>query len=201
MKQQKLIPENNLGSSTDIIAKKICGSIDNARQAYFQVRQRFLNINHWQTFAGKGSAAFVLTDEKGNAVNRLPRQGDFFKIDIPGPGNPGGKGSDWVRIEAIEEITDAAASHEHVIIKVRPASSPVTSDPSVSHFFSGSATSTFIVQRTGKKVSAEVHGRNEKPNTKAHGALQKIRNFFVGITAPVASKIQWKALVNGLLDK
>jgi hypothetical protein len=58
------------------------------------------------------------------------------------------------------------------------------------------------VQRTGKVVSAEVHGRNEKPNTDANAVIDKARNTMVATGAIVGfSSTQWKSLVNGLLGK
>ena len=50
-------------------------------------------------------------------------------------------------------------------------------------------------------ISAEVHGRNEKPNTSAENLPDKIRNAVVGIGAVAGfAKIQWQKLVKGLLN-
>ena len=72
----------------------------------------------------------------------------------------------------------------------------------VAHFYSDEATSNFIVRRDGTKVTAGVYGRNEKPNVKkSDTVIDKIRNAVVG-TGGVSgfSKLQWKALVSGLLE-
>jgi hypothetical protein len=70
----------------------------------------------------------------------------------------------------------------------------------VAHFFTEEATSNFMVKRVGNKVSAEVHGRNEKPNTEAEKLVDKARNTAVATGAVTGfAKLQWKSLVNGLI--
>ena len=50
------------------------------------------------------------------------------------------------------------------------------------------------------KISAEVHGRNEEPNTENLSLLEKARNFLVAVGGMVAgSKFQWKSLTEGLI--
>ena len=72
----------------------------------------------------------------------------------------------------------------------------------MAHFYTDEATSNFIVKREGTKVTAGVYGRNEKPNVKTETIIDKVRNAVVGTGAVTAfSKIQWKALVNGLLER
>jgi hypothetical protein len=47
-----------------------------------------------------------------------------------------------------------------------------------------------------------VYGRNEKPNTKAETAVDKARNTAVATGAISGfAKLQWKSLVNGLVNK
>lgn len=171
-----------------------------ARQFYATVRSRLLRVNRWHEWAGPGSAKFELTDAAGNIVIRDPLPGDHFKIDIPGPGSQTGDGFDWVRIEAVEEAGDAHT--DCVLIRVRPATNPHNENPDVAHFFSGEATSNFVVKRVGTLVSAGVHGRNEKPNLAAEAIVDKLRNSAVATGAVTAfSKLQWKALVNGLVQR
>ena len=100
--------------------------------------------------------------------------------------------------EVKEEGTDES---EYTAIRVRPAPSPLNEKQDVAHFYSDEATSNFIVRRDGKKVTAGVYGRNEKPNVKkADTVVDKIRNAIVGTGGVTGlSKLQWKALVSGLL--
>ena len=170
-----------------------------AQACYQEVKDRLLNVNQWQSYAGKASAAFVLCDEGGNPVERLPRKGDHFRIDIPGPGPVSGDGYDWVQIEAMEEME--TPEREQITIRVRPATSPKNEKSDVAHFFSAEATSNFLVQRDGNTVTAAVLGRNEKPNTEADTIIDKARNTAVATGAVTAfSKLQWTSLVKGLIS-
>jgi hypothetical protein len=57
------------------------------------------------------------------------------------------------------------------------------------------------VKRTGKTVSAAVHGRNETPNNADVGLHDKIRNTIVALSARIGlAGPQWKKLVNGFLE-
>ena len=139
-------------------------------------------------------------DANGNKLYRRAREGDYLRINIPGPGNKSGEGYDWVRIEQIEFTDDESESYEYVAMKVRPCKSPLNHEHATAHFFKNIATSTFMVKRKYNVISAEVHGRNEEPNTDAISTSNKIRNFFVGIGAILGfSKVQWKSLVDGLV--
>lgn len=194
------IPEQQTGVSSDTTAEQTFESAAEA-QAFFEVvKQRLLQVNKWHEWGGTGTAEFALTDDRGNEVRRNPQPGDHFRIDIPGPGPNTGDGYDWVRVEAVEEETDG--DRNCILIRVRPASNPTNENPDVAHFFDDAATSNFLVQRNGTVVSAEVHGRNEKPNFSAEKMVDKARNTAVATGAVTAfSKLQWKALVNGLVQR
>ena len=49
-------------------------------------------------------------------------------------------------------------------------------------------------------ISAQVHARNEVPNTEDKGIAEKLRNKMVAFGAMmIGSTIQWKGLTNGLI--
>ena len=194
------IPEQHEGGETNTEATETLADEAAARSFFEVVRNRLLNVNAWHDYAGAGSAAFQLTDGQGVAVQRPAQKGDHFQIDIPGPGTQTGEGYDWVRIE---EITEAHRDAEDsVVVRVRPASNPRNEKADVAHFFTSEATSNFVVRRHGNTVSASVHGRNEKPNTEAEALLDKARNAAVATGAISGfSKLQWKSLVTGLLQR
>lgn len=198
---KNIVPENIVGSQTDTTSSVSLNSIDDATQKYQSAKQRLLNVSNWHTYAGEGTANFQLTDNNGNAVNRLAEKGDHFRIDLPAPALETGDGDDWAQIESIVEQNDQLYDTEETAIKVRPAINPNNSKQDTAHFFKNDATSTFIVRREGTKVFAEVHGRNEKPNTETEGILDQARNAIVALGAILGfSKIQWKALTKGLLE-
>lgn len=101
------VPENEKGVSTDTVSEEKFAAIEDARQHYQIVRQRFLDINNWQAVGGKGSAQFTLRNAKGEIKYDKPQKGDYFEINIPAPGNEAGDGADWVRIINTEEVNEA----------------------------------------------------------------------------------------------
>lgn len=200
LQPEEHIPDQQTGAQSNTVSEQNFETEAEARTFFETVRQRFLQIGRWHEWAGAGTAEFFLTDAVGNVVEREPLAGDYFKIDIPGPGSQTGDGFDWVRIEAVEE--DHNAGTDCVLIQVRPASNPQNTHSDVAHFFSEEATSNFVIKRDGNTVSAGVHGRNEKPNVAADTVVDKLRNSAVATGAVAAfSKLQWKALVNGLVKR
>ncbi len=194
------IPEEETGASVNADNSVENKDINEARAFYKTVRHRVLDVNNWQELAGKTLASFQLTNDKGEALNRLAQQDDFFKIDIPGPGPKAGGGYDWVQIEELKEQGEAES--ESISMMVRPAKNPTNSSNDVSHFFSKEATSTFKVIREDVTITASIHDRNAKPNTDVNTITDKARNAAVGTGAIGGfSKIQWQSLVDGLLKR
>ncbi|OLY93455.1 hypothetical protein SAMN05444008_10821 [Cnuella takakiae] len=200
LQPEEQIPEQQTGSESNTEAQQNFDTEAEAAHFYETVKQRFLAVNRWHEWAGPGTAEFWLTDAAGNEVQREPLAGDHFKIDIPGPGTQTGDGFDWVRIEAVETVHEPHS--DCMLIRVRPATNPNNEKQDVAHFFSEEATSNFVVKREGATVSAAVHGRNEKPNVEAEAVVDKLRNSAVATGAVAAfSKLQWKALVSGMVKR
>ena len=200
MIESEIIPKQKLGASTDAVSKIKMATVDEALWEFEIVKDRMLDVSHWHDLTGEIFAKFQLIDECGNELYRRAREGDFLRIDIPGPGNTSGEGYDWVRIELIEFSDNEEESFEYVAMNVRPCPNPLNQDQATAHFFKDVAISTFIVRRKLNVISAEVHGRNEEPNTEDLSITSKIRNFFVGIGAIMGfSQLQWKTLVDGLV--
>ena len=193
------IPPQQTGGSSDTVSEISFDNTSEAVRHFETVKKRFLDINSWEFFAGEEKASFTLRDAQGNLLLDKPALGNYFKIQIPGLHNPTGDGFDWVKIEEINH--DKSEHSESIFIRVRPTSDPTKPDDRTAHFFDEEATSTFIVKREGIKIFAEVHGRNEKPNTENIGIIEKIRNTLVAIGGILGgSKFQWKSLTEGLIS-
>lgn len=194
---RRIVPSQNKGGKSDVrYSIKAFGEVE-ARKIYERARRNLLDINNWQILSGKFSAAFFLTDPFGKHVQRLPLQGDYIKIHLPISSEDK---FDWVRIEGIEE----QKSHTYfnwVTIRVRPSEAPKEKEET-EHFFSKEATSSFSVERSGRKVEASVKGRNELPNTNTRGIFNKIRNAVIAIAAIAGLNTpQWSGLVKGIVTK
>ena len=182
----------------DTFAKAVFDNDEAAKSFYNVARRRLLEVYNWAEVSQLPSSTFILTDRSGTAVQRTVEEGDYFKIDIPGPGPSTGDSYDWVQVEKIDEESDLA--NQAVSIRVRPAANPLKPDTDTAHFFEDTATSTFQVIRIRNEVYAEVHGRNEQPNTSTGKISDNIRNTLVGLGAKLGMAYpQWKGLVEGLV--
>jgi hypothetical protein len=202
-KEPQNVPQQNEGVSKNIEDSLVLSSTQEAMTFYEEVKDRLLNVNSWDQLAGTLSATFQLVDAKGNEIEGSAKVGDYFKIDLPGPGTIAGEGFDWVQVESIEETEKQVEADASITMRVRPCSSPIDNDDnSIAHFLSDSATSNFVVVRKGNTVTAAVLGRNEKPNTQANSIIDKTRNTVVAASAIAGvANLQWNALVKGLLGK
>lgn len=194
--KESILPENTTGIQTNTESSAEYDTEEEARKNFPLVMDKLFRVNEWHTLAGSSSADFQLRDKEGNEAERWVQAGDFISIDVPGPGSDTGEGHDWVEVEEINQQGDS------VEMRVRPASNPRNERKDTAHFFSEEATSTFMVKREGRKITAGVYGRNEKPNTAAEKITDAIRNTAVALGAISGfAKIQWKGLVNGLVRK
>lgn len=194
-----LIPVNQDGKEVNAEASVTCSTSEEAEAFYEIAKTKLLLVNNWHAVAGTLSAAFQLIDANGNEVNRPVRNGDYFKIDIPGPGSKAGGGYDWAVVEEMKEITKPDV--QSIGFRVRPTANPFSNDANVAHFYTNSSTSTFIVTRENNTVLAGIYDRNTKPNEEAESLTDKLRHTTIGISALASfSKIQWQNLVKGLVE-
>lgn len=194
------IPEQHEGNSLDVEEHHDASTPREAHSIFVEASRRLININTWKDMSGPMSAAFQLTDEHGVPLDRVARQGDYIRINLPGPGTTTGKGYDWVQIESIDDQPNPAGNHESLSITVRPVSSPLNDEQDVAHFFDNSATSTFMIERHDLRITASEHGRNEKPNTDVERTSDKLRNTMVATAATSGlAALQWNWLVQGVL--
>ena len=197
-----MIPPQHVGKKLDTENEVNAPSEEEAKRLFQLAATRLLNVNQWDKVCGPLSSVFKLTDGQGTVKEGDPTQGDYFRIDVPGPGSSTGEGYDWVRVEAIDDQRNPEANSESLTVRVRPASNPRNDNNDTAHFLADEATSSFRIARDGKTVRAEVHGRNEVSNTKAEKPIDKVRNAVVGTGAVAGmSNPQWKSLVTGLLEQ
>lgn len=162
------------------------------------VKRRLLDVNNWNNIAGAITAQFKVIDEKGCEVNRMVKQNDHLRVNIPGPGNKEGEGYDWVHVEELKEINEP--SFQSVGFRVRPCSNPFSDKSETAHFYSQDATSSFIVSRDDTQITALIIDRNLQPNTDATSLIDKVRDVVIGVSAIAGlSKIQWQGLADGLV--
>ncbi len=194
------IPDQYIGGEMDVLAKVECNSIENSKLLYADVCNRLSDVNSWEAMSNTSLSSFTIIDSNGNVVKRQTKQGDFIRIDIPGPGTKIGHGFDWVCVEIVSN--DVIEQGNLFSIQVRPSANPNSESVKIAHFLNSIATSTFQIRRVDKTVSAEEHGRNETPNLNTGNFLDNLRNGLVGTAALLGlSYPQWKSLVEGLVNQ
>jgi hypothetical protein len=195
---EDLLPTQTRGSATTTSARVLAANEKDACFIFERAGERLQDVNQWSETC-KASASFQLTDDSGEPLQGWANTGDFIRIDLPGPGPREGEGYDWVQVENLDHPDPSL-----FLLQVRPSRNPCNKDSrEIAHFLEPSATSTFIIQRQGMAVTATVYGRNEVPNsTQPDSVVDKWRNAAVGSLGAIGlSKLQWKALVEGLLEK
>jgi len=195
-----MIPKQQKGGKVDIAAEVQFDTEIESQNFFEIVKRRLIDVNNWDEACLAPASVFRLINSEGKEIVGNVQEGDFIRINIPGPGTKMGEGYDWVRVETI--ITNQQENSEVLSITVRPSHHPLHAFSETAHFFKDDASSTFQVKRMGKTVSAEVHGRNELANNDTPSVIDNIRNTLVGWSAKLGmSYPQWKLLVEGLVKR
>lgn len=194
-----LIPAQHTGAKSDSSAEKIFNDEAAAKLFYREACARLLHVNDWKKYAGSFTADFQLCDSKGKEADRALQLYDHFRIDVPGPGSLTGDGYDWVQVEALDD--QESTEEDFLLVTVRPVTNPNNDKEDIAHFLTEEASSTFMIRRLQNRVIAEIHGRNEKPNTEADKITDKARNALAGTLAISGfSKLEWQSLADGLIN-
>lgn len=196
-----IVPAQETGKHNDLYYTEHCSDREKAVKCFARAYKRLLNPRVWQKLCGSLSADFKLVEKEGDDPHRLAREGDYYRIDIPGPGPTLGDGYDWVVVDAIEEQLSPDGEEEEAGMRLRPCKNPESHKNDIAHFFKDYATSTFYLVRKSNTVTASYHGRNEEPNTDTSSKLDNVRNAVVTSGAMAGmSEVQWMTLIRELLQ-
>jgi hypothetical protein len=196
----EIIPKQYIGAQTGATAKLKANRRHDALILFQDASKRLLDINNWQRLCGNMGAEFTLTDKNGKPLyGEKPEIGNLIRIKLPAPSNKEGDGFDWVKIEDFEDSRSLLSDSEVFGFRVRPVENPMNRAGNPAHFYTGDATSTFLIIRYSHTVFAIERGKNEVPND-ADSWVVKLRNKLVAISAMIGlSKPQWQKLCDGLL--
>ncbi len=193
-----ILPDNKQGKQNDLEATEVFDTHEAAKARYQVAVSRMLYPSAWHQLCGSLSATFILIDAEGKVLDRKASAGDYIRIDVPGPGPSSGDGYDWVKVEQVKEQRDG--NEDQCCMLVRPSAPPTKLAAETAHFFDGSASSTFMIHRTGAQLIASYHGRNEKPNVTTEKAVDKVRNAAIAAAAMAGmSELQWKTLLDAFI--
>ena len=133
LNKSEIVPDQQTGKAIDAESSIELTDENEARPFFTEVKSRLQNVNQWHEYAGALLASFQLVDKNGIEVQREARKGDYFKIDIPGPGSKSGDGFDWVQIE--DESYTSTQDGEQFGFRVRPTDNPQSKEQDVAHFY------------------------------------------------------------------
>ena len=191
---EPVIPANEKGKSLDLHHSVTKENVTEADKFYELACWRLQRPWLWHELSGKLTAEFKVPDLSGGSDQHPVAVDDYIQINLPAPGN------DWVRVKSIEEDFKKDSDKSFAITLI-VAEDPGDNSNDVNHFFSEGATSTFIISRKDKVVTASYHGRNETPNTEASNIGEVVRNVVVAMGAIAGlSELQWMALLKGLMN-
>lgn len=194
-----LVPANVNGKQNDLGTTIVLNTDKQAGERYETACIRMFSPALWHSLAGVLSASFLAYGSNGEPVERKLMMNDLIRIDIPGPGTKAGHGYDWVKVDVIQDGNSDDGREEMCGMRLRPTAPP-GENAETAHFFQSSASSTFILRRSGSIVTASYHGRNEVPNTHMEHALDNVRNAIITSGALAGlSEAQWMALIKGFI--
>jgi hypothetical protein len=198
----ELLPENKSGKKVDLTADITCTTPDAALERFELACKRLLSPFLWQKLCGLGSPVFELVTDKCEPITRLARQGDYIRIDIPGPGPSAGEGYDWVQVSTLEDHRENAGDEKYLGMKLTPCASPIKDGSEIAHFFDSEASSSFIVRIENNTVTVDYYGRNEKINNHTDSIIDNVRNTTMGLGAQAGlSELQWSVLIRAFLKQ
>ncbi len=157
-----LVAEQLEGLEKDINQSILTDTIEDAEDFFVDAKERLLDVNNWKRYGGAGMPEFSILDHHGNPISRRAHKGDYIKV-IP-LNNPDFDAHTpvWVAIEAIEYDDYPDLSAESFAIRVRQSMQPVNNGNNLQDIHANqTATSTLVIERTGKKLAANYHSRND----------------------------------------
>ncbi|MCG2613211.1 hypothetical protein LZZ85_02930 [Terrimonas sp. NA20] len=198
MDKQQLVPAQERGKQLDLSEKRSFPDQEAAERGFNASSERLLLPQGWKELCGKASATFAVIAPDLKEVGRPVNEGDFLRIDVPGPGSDAGEGYDWVRVAMIG--SSEKDGERRLGIKLEPVDNPESPDDTTAHFFEAGSSSTLEIILEGKNIEASYHGRNEVINNQTGKLSDDVRNTVVGAGAKAGlSEAQWGALLKGLI--
>lgn len=157
-----LVAEQLEGLEKDITQSILTDTIEDAEDFFVDAKERLLDVNNWKRYGGAGMPEFSLCDHHGNPIKRRAHKSDYIKVSPFGNVDFNERTPVWVVIEAIEYDDYPDLNSESFAIRLRQSMPPVyNSNRSLDMHAHQTATSTLVIERTGKKLAATYHSRND----------------------------------------
>jgi len=175
-----LVPAQLAGLQKNIEYSIHTDVVEDAEDWFVDAKERLLDVNNWAKYSTISDIGFHLTNVHSQVLNRKAHNKDHIRIDILSKE----MGFDWAAIDALEYDDYPDLSMETFAMRIRPSGAQNSQDGSIVN----AASSTIVIERIGKRLSASYHGRNESSAYNTDPA-------WLGI-----SDAQWNNLMKGLID-
>jgi hypothetical protein len=193
---ERSIPQHTTGLKKEFTSARRFITTADARLCYATAVSRLININHWHELSPAKKGGFQVMSKMAKPQRRRAKLGDYIRIGTPAPENTDGAGYDWVHVVTLKFLT--GKRKEQCLMTLRPC--PMPGEEHTAHFFSSSSTSSFLITRDGKTVTAAYYGHNETPNTDTEGVIETARNIAVAAGAILGfSNVLWVPLTENLI--
>ncbi|MGN6567312.1 MAG: hypothetical protein ACTHJ0_05135 [Flavipsychrobacter sp.] len=170
-----LVPDQQEGIEKNLQSYITALTVEDAEDMFVEAKNKMLDINNWKK-ENSYFKDFVLKDAHGKEVHRPARKGDFIHI-------ANAAGDSWVHVDAIEYDDYPDINTEAIALRVHPCSAPdlhVNEEP---YLINNAVSSTMVIERLDRRLTALYHGRNETIGGTANQAdeawQQLIYNFLL----------------------
>lgn len=192
---EKSIPGQVQGIKKEFTSARRFVTLADAQLCYATAVSRLLNINHWHELTAMNST-FRIMSKNLRPQRRRAKLNDYVTIGIPAPDNTDGAGYDWVRVVNLKFLT--GKRKEQCLLTLSPC--PMPGEEHTAHFFAATASSSFLLTRSGQVVTSAYYGRNEQANTNTTGMKEAIRNVAVAAGAMLGfSDLIWGPLTTSFI--
>ncbi|SKA16720.1 hypothetical protein [Sediminibacterium ginsengisoli] len=184
MRSLTILPPPDTGDSqTNAVITRTCPEAGAARELYRIVFNRFNTVHEWSRYMKEAESIFTLCNNRGERVMRLPRKGDYLRMDIAGEHGFKGSGYYWFLIEAAGVLQSAAAD-EGYYIRLHTSAGPDIEKNTVAFIPPAPGNGILQIRRTGNAVTVRI---NMPPSGDA-------------LPFEKAAAWQWNKLAAGLLQ-
>jgi len=187
-----LIPAQHQGLEKNLAYTFVCDSVEEAEDCFVDAKERLLDVNSWNKYSQINDIEFRLQDAHGREAHRHARRGDHIRLAAATLSVGRVEEFDWVAIEAIEYDDYPDQGMETFGMRLHPCATPAGNlGPNAPYSLTDNATSTLVIQRRGRKLSATYHGRNEPIQATTGSPADD--HCWLGL-----SELQWANLVTGI---
>jgi hypothetical protein len=193
--QHYLVPQHLVGMQKDLSYVITLESGEDADDWFVESMERLLKLNDWNRRASDIDLLFNLTDHHGKNVNRRAHAGDYIKLHASHSDDFTADEVHWMKIAAIEYDDYPDDDKETIAMHIIPSAGP-----NHNNYYRPDTTdtsSTFVVERCGKRITGSYHSRNEIAETdgdNSHDILSAIVSWY-----SITDK-HWDTLLKAMIE-